>query len=193
MKNTFLHTDVIQGLLRPETEIEHQLILDLEFREGLFWGKPRYGHPEGKIIFHIAEVLKNIDLLKVDKTTRSQLRLIAYLHDTFKHIEDMNRPRDWSKHHSAIARRFAEKFISDEKVLNVIEHHDEAFYSWRAQFVYGKKEKGEARMQRLLENVKDSLQLFYLFFKCDTRTGDKNQKPLLWFEETVEGIEIIDF
>jgi len=193
MKNILLHTDVIQGLLQPETDIENKLIADLEFRQGLFWGKPRYGHPEGKVIFHISEVLKNIDLLKVDAHTRGQLRLITYLHDTFKHSEDMNRPRDWSRHHSVLARKFGEKYIDDQAVLNVIEHHDEAFYSWRAQYVYGKKEKGELRMQRLLNNVKDHLQLFYLFFKCDTQTGDKNQKPLLWFEKTVNDIEIINF
>ena len=193
MKNMLLHTDVIEGLLQPETDTEKKLIRDPEFRQGLFWGKPRYGHPEGKIIFHIAEVLKNIDLLDIDGSTRRQLREVAFLHDTFKHIEDMNRPRDWSRHHSVLARKFAEDFIEDELVLDIIEFHDEAFYSWRSQFVFGQKEKGEARMKRLLKNVEDKIQPFYLFFKCDTQTGDKIQKPLFWFEETVPNIQIVNF
>ena len=98
MKNALLQTDIIEGLLKPETDPEHKLIHDPEFREGLFWGQPRYGHPEGKVIFHIAEVLKNIDKLDIDKCTRRQLREVAFLHDTFKHIEDMNRPISWSIH-----------------------------------------------------------------------------------------------
>ena len=66
MKKHILQIDVIEGLLKPETDIENQLINDPDFKEGLFWGKPRYGHPEGKVIYHIAEVLKNIDQLKVN-------------------------------------------------------------------------------------------------------------------------------
>ena len=193
MKNMILQTDVIEGLLRPETDIEHTLINDPEFKKGLFWGTPRYGHPEGKIIYHIVEVLENIDKLKINPQTRQQLRLVAIIHDTFKHLEDQNRPRDWSQHHSAIARRFAENIIEDVAVLNIIEHHDEAFYSWRAQYVFQQKKKGEARMEKLLNNLGQDLQNFYLFFKCDTQTGDKNQKPIKWFEETVSDILIVDF
>ena len=35
------------------------------------------------------------------------------------------------------------------------------------------------------------LQLYYLFFKCDTQTGDKTQAPLKWFEREVPGIEVM--
>ena len=191
MKDSLLHTSIIEELLRPETKIENSLIQHPDFKAGLFWGKPRYGHPEGKIIYHIAEVLKNIDQLNVNSHTRQQLRLITFTHDTFKYMEDQRRPRDWSKHHGILARQFAEKFIDDKVVLSIIEHHDEAFYSWRSQYVYQQKEKGEARMNKLLETVNNHLQTFYLFFKCDTQTGDKNPKPLIWFEETVKNIQII--
>lgn len=191
MKNSLLQMDIIEGLLKPETAIESVIIQNPEFKKGLFWGTPRYGHPEGKIIYHIVEVLKNIDLLNINPQTRLQLRQVAFIHDTFKHLEDQNRPRDWSKHHSMIARQFAEKYISDETVLSIIEHHDEAFYSWRSKFIFGREEKGELRMQRLINNVADHMQTFYLFFKCDTKTGDKTQKPLHWFESTVPNIQLV--
>jgi hypothetical protein len=42
-----------------------------------------------------------------------------------------------------------------------------------------------------LEKMENSLQLFYLFFKCDTLTGDKTLAPLTWFEEHVTGIELV--
>ena len=191
MKNIFLQNKTVEGILKPESDIESKLIRDPKFRQGLFWGKPRYGHPEGEIIFHIEEVLKNIDRIETDSITRQQLRQVAFLHDTFKHIEDTNRPRDWSRHHSVLARKFAESYIDDELVLNIIEHHDEAFYSWRSQFIFEQKQDGEERMQKLLENIKDHTQQFYLFFKCDTQTGDKNQRPLQWFEETVQNIQVV--
>ena len=184
---------IIEGLLHPETDLEKTLINHPEFIQGLLWGKPRYGHPEGKVVFHVAEVLSNIERLRINGSTRRQLRLIAYVHDTFKHIEDQNRPRDWSLHHSILARKFSEQFISDPSVLSVIEHHDEAFYSWRMEHQFNQVPQGISRMQKLLGNVDNHLQLYYLFFKCDTRTGDKNQAPLKWFESTVKNIDIVNF
>ncbi|HFC01016.1 MAG TPA: HD domain-containing protein [Phaeodactylibacter sp.] len=191
MKDSLPQVSVVERLLRPETTIENNLIQHPDFKAGLFWGKPRYGHPEGKVIYHIAEVLKNIDQLQINSHTRQQLRLVTFLHDTFKYKEDQNRPRDWSKHHGVLARQFAEKFIDDKTVLSIIEYHDEAFYSWRSQYVFNQKEKGEARMKNLLQKVEDHLQTFYLFFKCDTQTGDKTPKPIIWFEETVKNIQPI--
>mgnify|MGYP000898932673 CR=1 FL=1 len=88
MEKHILQMNAIEGQLKPETDIEHKLINHPDFMKGLFWGQPRYGHPEGKIIYHIAEVLKNIDQLNINLHTRQQLRLIAFLHDTFKYLED---------------------------------------------------------------------------------------------------------
>lgn len=191
MEKHILQMNAIEGQLKPETDIEHKLINHPDFMKGLFWGQPRYGHPEGKIIYHIAEVLKNIDQLNINLHTGQQLRLIAFLHDTFKYLEDTKRPRDWSRHHSILALNFAKQFIEDEVVLKIIEHHDEAFYSWRMQYVFNKIVEGEKRIEKLKKNMGDDLQIFYLFFKCDTRTGDKNQKPLNWFEATIQNIEIV--
>lgn len=199
IKNYFIMNDPTAGghpvelLLRPETETECNILQDIDFRAGLNWGVPRFGHPEGKVLYHIREVLDNVDKLNVDAKVREQLRLITFIHDTFKNIEDKNRPRDWSRHHAVLARQFAEKYIEDQAVLDVIELHDEAYYSWRSQFLSNRKKEGEQRLQNLLERLQDNLQLYYLFFKCDTCTGDKIQAPLQWFEQSIEGIEVINF
>ncbi|MBN8527534.1 MAG: hypothetical protein J0M02_19550, partial [Planctomycetes bacterium] len=42
-------------------------------------------------------------------------------------------------------------------------------------------------LESLLERMNYCLQLYYLFFKCDTQSGDKTQAPLKWFEKTIEG------
>ena len=49
------------ALLEPETSIEAEFITRPEVIEGLMWGLPRYGHPEGKVAYHIKEVFNNIN------------------------------------------------------------------------------------------------------------------------------------
>ena len=192
MKNGTLSDAWIETLLQPENELEVTLLKDQEFRVGLLWGKPRFGHPEGKVVYHIREVLDNIDRLQLPTQERQQLRLIAFVHDTFKYLEDKtSHPRDWTKHHAIYARKHMEKYTDAAAVLDIIELHDEAYYSWRLTYLYNKPELGKQRLNNLLERLKDNLQLYYLFFKCDTCTGDKNPAPLKWFESTVKGIEIV--
>lgn len=181
------------AFLRPEQDLERQFLEDPEFVAGLTWGKPRYGHPEGQIYKHIRQVNNNIDLLGKDHPLRPQLRLIAFVHDTFKYKEDKSYPRDWSKHHSKYARQFLEKYTNDLDVLTVTEHHDEAYHCWCLKFLYNQEELSDRRLKKLLEILGDSLQLYYLFFKCDTKTGDKNPSPLVWFEQNIPNITIEDF
>jgi hypothetical protein len=183
----------IEAKLQPETELELRIINEPDFQKGLFWGKPRYGHPEGQIINHIPEVLANVEKLPINAEMREKLRLITFVHDTFKYIEDKGTPRDWSKHHGVYARKFLAQFVNDQTLLNIVELHDEAYYSWRLTVLYKHPDQGMQRLQNLLEKVGKDLQLFYLFFKCDTQTGDKIQTPVRWFEETVENIDIIHF
>lgn len=194
MENS-LHKEInIIKLLQPQTHLEKHLLSVAEFRKGLFWGKPRFGHPEGMVIYHIKEVLDNIHKLQVDDDTREQLRTIAYSHDTFKYLEEkIGKGPDRSNHHSVLARKFMEDYITDQNVLDVIEYHDEAYYCWRLQHLYNRKEEGTARMNEMLSKLNGSIQLFYLFFKCDTKTGDKIQAPLHWFENTVDRIEVVKF
>lgn len=171
--------------LQPETEVEKKFIEDPEFKKGLLWGKPRRGHPEGEVYKHIREVLDNIDQQETTEIQRRQLRLIAFSHDSFKHLEDRSHPRNWDLHHSKIARRFMEKWTDDEVVLDIIEMHDDVYHIWRFFHLYHNTEKGERRKARFLERIGDNLQLYALFFRCDTLTGDKDQRPLKWFEETM--------
>ena len=107
-----------------------------------------------------------------------------------KHLEDKSYPRDWSKHHGVYARRFLEKYSDDPLMLDIVELHDEAYYAWRFKHLYHQHRKGDERLQNLLDRMGPGLQLYYLFYKVDTQTGDKNQAPLKWFEMVVKGIEV---
>ncbi len=179
----------IAAELRPETDLERQLLEDPIFVKGLLWGLPRYGHPEGEVYKHIREVLDNIDRLDIDPLMRTRLRIIAFAHDTFKYIEDKSTPRDWTKHHGPVARRFMEQYTDDEAVLDTIELHDEAYHCWRVKHLNQDHEGSAWRLKSLLDRMGEHRQLYYLFFKCDTKTGDKNPAPLKWFENNIPGIE----
>ena len=180
----------VEDLLKPETSLEKGILMAPEILKGLDWGTPRFGHPEGKVLFHVKEVLDNIDKLDIDTSKRQKLRLIAIVHDTFKNLEDKSKERDWSKHHSILARQFMEKFIDDKTILDIIELHDEAYYSWRMIKLYNQEIAGRKRLHNLLARLGDNLQLYFLFFKCDTQTGDKIQAPLKWFEQVIASTEV---
>lgn len=187
--------DFISDFVGPETALEKAIIKNEAWIEGAFWGEPRPGHPEGKIIYHIREVLDNVDKIGVHKIWRQQLRLITLIHDTFKHLEEKTRPRqDWNKHHAVYAMRFAENFIAEQHILDIIELHDEAYYAWGIHHYKGNEEKAMKRLNSVIHRLApEHLQLFYLFFKCDTGTGDKTQSPVKWFEENVKGIEVVNW
>lgn len=193
MKRFLEEPNALENLLQPEFPLEERLLTIPEFRYGLLWGEPRYGHPEGRVCFHVREVFDNIDRIEgLHPFDRQQLRLIALAHDTFKYAEDRSRPRDWSKHHSILARRFMEKYTDDEMVLDIIETHDDAYYIW-LDARHGQLAPSARRtsFEALFQRMAYCLQMYYLFFKCDTQTGDKTQAPLRWFERSVEGITVV--
>jgi HD domain len=189
LNHLFIATNICEDLILPETALEEQLLQTPEFNKGLSWGKPRYGHPEGAVIYHIVEVLENIERLMLNPIERETLRLVALVHDTFKFKEEQLRiwDEDYSQHHGILARRFMEQYTDDESVLKLIELHDEAYYIWKIQ----DETRRQSLIERLFNRLGDDLQLFYAFFMCDTKTGDKTQAPISWFESSAKGM--IDF
>jgi hypothetical protein len=164
-----------------ENQLERRIADDPAWREGVAWGRPRPGHPEGAIRAHIADVLENVDRFYGDSPLRGALRLIALVHDSFKHQVDLDRPRSAENHHAMRARRFAERYIDAPAVLEVIELHDEAFNAWQLGNRDGKWDKARARAERLIQRLGDALPLFLAFYRCDNTTGDKQPDCLEWF------------
>lgn len=172
-------------LFKPETELEENIIQDPKWQIGADWGIPRKAHPEGKVIYHISEVLSNIDKLDISKEEREKLRLIAIIHDTFKYKIDNNQPKINDNSHSLAAREFAKKYIRDDGLLDIIEFHDEAHNS----YAYGTRHKNwieaKARAENLIAMLGDNINLYLKFYECDNRTGSKKQDEFEWFKEIV--------
>jgi hypothetical protein len=185
----------ILHILQPETDLERRLISQPAMLEGLAWGEPRYGHPEGKVVYHVVDVFENIRRLSpaLSANAYRQMRLIALLHDSFKYVESKQIPRDWTRHHGILARKFAESFIQEKTILDIIELHDEAYYCWRLAVLDDEIHQSDARFQWILDRCGYCFQLYYAFFRCDTATGDKTQAPVKWFEKKDLQIQKVTF
>ena len=183
-----LSTLNFKNLINPISSLEAKLLEKEEFKIGLNWGVPRFGHPEGKVGFHIKEVIDNIGLLDIDEAILQQLRITALAHDTFKYQEAETIARGNRINHGLLARRYMEKFIDDENTLDLIELHDEIYYAWRLEALQGNSSEAHVRLDRLIGKVGKNLGLHYYFFRCDTMTGDKIQAPRFWFEQKIKAI-----
>ena len=134
-------------------------------------------------MYHIVDVLANVDRHATTEEERRALRLIALVHDAFKYRVDLSKPKIGENHHAFIARKFAERNIHDPALLEIIELHDEAYNSWRLGALRGKWDKAEDRANRLVARLGSSLPLYIRFFRCDNQTVSKDRTPLAWFEQ----------
>ena len=174
--------DLIRHIIQPENGIELAIINDPEFITGALYGKPRSGHPEGQVIYHIKEVLANVDKYSTEEN-RKKLRLIAIIHDTFKHQVNDSFPKHGDNHHGYYAKLFASKYIKDNEALNIIQLHDEAYACWIKGFRGKKWGAGEERLKKLVKELGNSLELYSTFYRCDNETGNKTEDCYNWFLE----------
>jgi len=175
--------ELIKNIIKPKNGIEEAIIGNADFIAGAMYGKPRSGHPEGQVIYHIEEVLGNIEKFYADDVDYDDLRLIAILHDTFKHKVNQNLPKSGENHHGMIARRFAEKFPIHQDVLTVIQYHDDAYNARSAGGRHGDWYKAKKRSTNLINalQIENCLDLYVKFYRCDNLTGDKSQDNYDWF------------
>lgn len=171
--------DLIPGF-EPESELEAALVREPELLEGLGWGKPRTGHPEGPVGRHVADLLNALDQAGVSGEERALLRFVVLVHDAFKYRVRERLPRVGENHHAMRARRFAERFTDDEVLLSTIELHDRPYALWRKMQRKGRlDERGFRRMMRRIEDP----ELFLRFIELDGSTEGKRQEPIEWFRQ----------
>ena len=169
--------DLIPGFT-PETQLERDVTEDPELLAGLAWGEPRPGHPEGSVGAHVGDLLETIDEAGEAADDRLALRFVALLDDSFKYRVHEWLPKTGSNHHAARARRFAERYTDDERLLGVIEHHDRPYALWRKMRRRG--ELDEAGFRRMMRGIPDP-RLFLSFVELDGGTEGKKPEPIEWF------------
>lgn len=175
-----------------ETALERRIAADPVWRAGVAWGRPRPGHHEGAVANHIADVLTNVEGEASTAEERGALRLVALIHDSLKYQVDAARPKVGPNHHATLARHFAERYIPDATLLDLIELHDEAYHSWRAGAIFGNWAAAEARARALLARLGDAWPLYLHFYRADNNTPSKHREPVRWFEDFLraQGLDV---
>jgi hypothetical protein len=163
---------------------------------GWAWGAPRSGHPEGSVGRHVANLLETIDSWGETGRRREELRFISLVHDALKYAVSPWLLRIGENHHAMRARRFAEGYTDDERLLATIELHDRPYHLWRARRRHdlwrGGRDriwlrKGSSRgmpqhgIDELLRRLPDA-DLFVRFVELDGSTEGKNPEPIQWLK-----------
>ncbi len=165
---------------RLETDLERRIAADPSWRVGIEWGTPRPGHPEGAVKWHIVEVLANLDRLDLPVEERTRLRIAALVHDAFKHAVDRSIPHIPPNEHGHIASRRLAATLEDDRLLALIELHDEGFRAWRAHQA-GREDEARQRIDTVVRRMGDAIGDFVSFYWADNRSGDKDPRQLDWF------------
>jgi hypothetical protein len=167
----------------PETELERRVTAEPELLEGLAWGEPRAGHPEGAVGTHVSHLLETLERSGESGERRELLRFMALVHDSFKYQVRERLPRVGENHHATRARRFAERFTDDERVLGAIQFHDRPYALWRKMQRKGSLD--ERGFRRMMSCIPDP-ELFLRFVELDGSTEGKRPEPVEWFRDELE-------
>jgi hypothetical protein len=179
--------DVIPGY-EAEGELERAVAGDPALVEGLAWGKPRPAHPEGKIGNHVAELLRKIDEAGETGDRRRALRFVALVHDSFKGDVKQWLPRSGENHHAMRARRFAERYTDDERLLTTIELHDRPYSIWRKMRRKGRLDRDA--LDEVFARVPDH-DLFLRFVELDGDSEAKDPEPIQWLRGQMRERELV--
>jgi hypothetical protein len=163
----------------PETELERAISADPALQDGLAWGKPRRGHPEGSVGAHVADLLETIERWGETGKRRRELRFLALVHDGLKNRVQNWRPKTGENHHAMRARRFAERYVGDERLLATIEQHDRPYSLWRRMRRTGRLD--EHGLSEMLDRIPD-IDLFLRFVELDGSTEGKSHEPIRWLK-----------
>ena len=162
---------------RAETPLERALASDPELLKGLAWGTPRPGHPEGSVGTHVADILRSIT--EPSGQRRRDLRFVALVHDACKWQVRPDLGLTPDNDHAMLARRFAERYTGEQRLLATLELHDEPYRIWRSS-------GDTCALEAVLDRI-DDLTLFLRFLELDGSTRGKDPRPLLWVHDVVAG------
>ena len=165
-------------------KIVEQVVTDPHYLKNIEYGRPRSGHPEGKVKFHIAELEANLERLapRISEEQYWKLKFLIHVHDAFKVDAIPNSPIESPTSHASLARKFAAEFTDDADLLNMIQFHDVNFALWKEYAATGSYDFD--RFSKLLETIFD-WDLFLMFLILDGSTTGKDSAKIHWFIQEV--------
>jgi len=159
----------------------NQVVSDPRYLKNIEYGKPRRGHPEGKVRYHIAELEENLESMKLKGISDEQywkLKFLIHVHDAFKAEAVPDSPITHPNSHASLARKFASEFTDDTDLLNMIQYHDLNFALWKQFSATGFY--NSERFSDLLAAIMD-WDLFLMFLILDGSTSGKDPAKIGWF------------
>jgi hypothetical protein len=132
---------------------------------------------------HVADLLATLERGGVRGERRAELRFISLIHDSLKFAVSPWLPRVGENHHAMRARRFAERYTNDERLLVTIELHDRPYHLWRTKWIF---KRSERRGLDVLCRRVDDPELFVRFLELDGSTEGKNPEPIEWCRRQFE-------
>ena len=161
-------------------EIVLSVTTDSRYLKNIEYGKPRPGHPEGKVKFHITELEANLEKLRPRITEEQywKLKFLIHVHDTFKVDAIPDSSIESPNSHASLARKFASEFTDEADLLTMIQFHDLNFALWKQFAATGSYNVG--RFSKLLDTIMD-WDLFLMFLIIDGCTQGKDPEKLRWF------------
>jgi len=162
------------------------IVSDPRYQRNLDWGEPRPGHPEGTVRAHIAEIERNLEILrpKLSDAEYWKLKILVHTHDSFKREARQGVAITAPESHASLACAFLSSLCDDPDLLAIVQYHDEPFALWR-QFI-AKGKFSEQRLAELLTRIRD-WDLFLAFNIIDNCTEGKSREPLAWLFRQVDG------
>lgn len=129
---------------------------------------------------HVADLLETIERWGETGARRSELRFLALVHDAMKCRVRGWLPKTGENHHAMRARRLAERYTDDERLLATIELHDRPYALWRRMKRAGRAD--DDAFDRMLQRIPD-LELFSRFVELDGSTEGKKPEPVAWLKD----------
>ncbi len=160
---------------------------DETYKLGVEWGRPRRGHPEGRIGDHIAELENNLSRISAQKNLTDEqvgkLRILIHVHDTLKCHATPKVPIEHPQSHASLAAEYLKNFIDDEDLIAMAQYHDEGYALYRQATSKGSYNKD--RLKKVLATIKD-LRLFLIFNIIDNGSGSKTPEPVIWLLQEIK-------
>lgn len=166
--------------------IFQRIAADPRYTQGLDWGEPRPGHPEGTIRAHIAALEANLESLsaKLSDSEYWKLKLLIHTHDLFKGESDHGVSILDLNSHASLARAFLSSYCTDADLLAMVQFHDEPFALYLQARSKGKY--NQDRFDALLHAI-DDWNVFLAFNIIDGCASGKSRKSLHWLFHEIAG------
>lgn len=173
----------------PLSQLLFKIVNDDRYKQGIAYGAPRKGHPEGTVGKHLIDLDRNVDKMFEGGWLAGdeywKLRILVHTHDIMKYAAKPDSAIIDPQSHASLAAKFLSEFSDDQDLINIVQAHDENLALWQQHKAKGMYKEDRLK-ERVIDKVKD-IELLLLFQICDAYTPGKTDMKEMprWFVDQV--------